>query len=496
MNLSTNKFDIICNTLDNGIILINKNLEVKFWNRWLEIRTGINCVDILNKNLFDFYPNLDSKKLTRKIVTALKLNSSTFYTPQTSKFLLEIELGKITDRTFDYMQQSVTITPFDIEEELVILYIYDITMISEMNYLLNKAKEDVEEKNEKLKLLINTTMEAIIVFEDNLIIECNEIAVKLFKYNSRSNLVKKDLKELIFNTKVLDKINDKPVEVNIIREDKSSFKAFVNIKNTIIKSQVFKILTIIDVTEIRRKESLLAEQSKLAAMGEMMGNIAHQWRQPLNIISVNASGAKIQKDLGLLTDDFLDASLQQISDTTIHLSDTIDVFKDFFKENKEKSLFNLSQNIKNDLSLLESILKESSIKVNLNLDDDIYIYNSSNEFSQAIINILHNANDAIKHRLNENDKRIINISTRQEKNKAIINITDNAGGIEKDIIKRIFEPYFTTKHKYQGTGLGLYMTHKIIKVNMKGRISASNKNFAYENNTYKGANFKIILTAN
>ncbi|MDZ7819497.1 MAG: ATP-binding protein [Aliarcobacter sp.] len=468
MNLTGNKFDIICNTLDNGIILINKNLEVKFWNRWLEIRTGINASNIINKNLTDFYPNLDDKKLVRKITTALKLNSSTFYTPQISKFLLNIELGKITDRFFDYMQQSITITPFDIEEELVIIYIYDITMISEINYQLNEVKEELEEKNEELKLLLDTTMEAIILFKDDLIIDCNKVALDLFNHTSKDALLNKDLKKLIINKKILEKVSDNPIEAKILKEDKSSFKALINIKDTLIKSQVFKILTIVDISEIKRKENLLAEQTKLAAMGEMIGNIAHQWRQPLNIISITASGTRIKKDLGILSDEVLDNSLKQISETTEHLSDTIDVFKDFLKEDKEKSLFNLSQNIKNNLSLIETILNENNIKVHLDLDNDIYIYNFSNEFSQAIINILHNANDAIKNNLNYNDTKVIKISTRQEKHKAIIEITDNAGGINKDIIKKIFEPYFTTKHKYQGTGLGLYMTHKIIKMSMKG----------------------------
>ena len=496
MSIVGNKFDIICNTLDNGIILINKNLEVKFWNRWLEIRTGISSSNIVDNKLTDFYSNIDEKKLVRKIGTALKLNSSTFYTPQISKFLLDIELGKITDRVFDNMQQSITITPFDIEEELVIIYIYDITMISEINYQLNEVKEEVQEKNEKLKLLLDATMEAIILFKDDLIIDCNQIAVELFNYSSKEELLNKDLKKLIFNKKILEKIHHKPIEANILREDKTSFKALINIKDTNHNSQIFKILTIVDVSEIRRKENLLAEQTKLAAMGEMMGNIAHQWRQPLNIISITASGTKIKKELDLLTDEFLLDSLKQISDTTAHLSDTIDVFKDFFKDNKEKSLFNLSQNISNTLSLLESIIKENRILVNLNLDNDIYIYNFANEFSQAIINILHNANDAIKNKLDADDIRIINISTRQEKNKAIIEITDNAGGIAKDVIKKIFEPYFTTKHKYQGTGLGLYMTYKIIKMSMKGSISVSNKKVIFEDKTYKGANFRISLVAN
>ena len=168
MIVKTNKFDVICNTVDNGIILINKNLEVKFWNRWLEIRTGINSKEIINKNLKDFYPQIDDKKLIRKITTALKLNSSTFYTPQISKFLLNIELSKVADKVFDEMQQSITITPYDIEKELAIVYIYDTTILSEINYKLKEIKEEVEEKNEELKLLFDTTMEAIIVFKEAL----------------------------------------------------------------------------------------------------------------------------------------------------------------------------------------------------------------------------------------------------------------------------------------------------------------------------------------
>ena len=496
MNLTANKFEIICNTVDNGIILINKDLEVKSWNRWLEIRTGINSTNIVNKNLTDFYPNIDQKKLIRKITTSLKLNSSTFYTPQISKFLLNIDLGKITDRVFDNMQQSITITPFDIDEELVIIYIYDITMLSEINYQLNEVKEEIEEKNEELQLLLNTTMEAIILFKDDIIIDCNQIAIDLFNYSSKDDLLNKDLNKFILNKKILEKIHDKPIESNVLREDKSSFKALLNIKDTNIKTKVFKILTIIDISEIRRKENLLAEQSKLAAMGEMIGNIAHQWRQPLNIISITASGTRIKKELDILSDKVLDDSLKQILDTTEHLSNTIDVFKDFLKEDKEKSLFNLSQNINNNLSLIETILNENLIKLDLELDHNIYLYNFSNEFSQALINILHNASDALKNNLKDHELRLIKITTKQINNNAIIEILDNAGGIDKEIITKIFEPYFTTKHKYQGTGLGLYMTHKIIKMSMKGRISVSNKRFNFKNNTHKGAFFKITLAIN
>ena len=493
--MNANKFDVICNTVDNGIILINKNLEVKFWNRWLEIRTGINSKEIIGKNILDFYPMIDDKKLIRKITTTLKLNSSTFYTPQFSKYLIPIELSKVADRVFNEMQQSVTITPYDIKKELVIIYIYDTTILSEINFKLKEVKEEVEEKNEELRLLFDTTMEAIIVFKDYKIVDCNQVAIELCNHKSKKSLLQKDIHSLL-NKNVIEKIHTKPVEVTITREDKTSFKALVNIKNTNIKSQDYKILTIIDISDIKRKENLLAEQTKLAAMGEMIGNIAHQWRQPLNIISVTASGTRLKKEMDMLSDEMLDSALKSISETTEHLSNTIDVFKDFLKEDKEKSLFNLSRNINNNISLIETILKENLIRLDLDLDDDIYLYNFANEFSQALINILHNASDAIASKRKINELRIIKISTKQIKDSVIIEIVDNAGGIDKEIIDKIFEPYFTTKHKYQGTGLGLYMTHKIIQTSMKGKITVHNQQFIFENKECMGALFKITLKNN
>ena len=495
MILDTNKFDLICNTVDNGIILINKNLEVKFWNRWLEIRTGINFKDIVNKNLKDFYPKIDDKKLIRKITTALKLNSSTFYTPQISKFLLDIELSKVADNVFNEMQQSVTITPYDIENELVIIYIYDTTILCEINYKLQETKEEVEEKNEELKLLFDTTMEAIIVFKDDKIIDCNKIALDLFKIKSKSQLLKKDIYDLNLNHKFLKKTQVKPMETIITRDDESSFFALVNIKTT-TKSQKIKVLTIVDISDIKRKEALLLEQAKLAAMGEMIGNIAHQWRQPLNIISVAASGAKLKKEMDLLTDDSLNDILKLISETTVHLSNTIDVFKEFLKEDKERSLFNLSQNIQNNISLIDSVLNKNSIKIDLTLDDNIYVYNFANEFSQALINILQNASDSINLKVKKDELRVIKIITKQLEDSVSIEIIDNAGGIDSEILNKIFEPYFTTKHKFQGTGLGLYITRKIIQESMKGKISVCNHNFTFENQECIGALFKITLKNN
>ncbi|WP_198304413.1 PAS domain-containing sensor histidine kinase [Arcobacter vandammei] len=495
-NISLSKFDAICSTVDNGIILLNKNLEVEFWNRWLEIRTGIQASQIIGKKLADFYSNIDEKRLNRKIITALKLNSPTFYTPQTNNFLLNIELSKIADKVFDSMRQSITITPLDIENGLVILYVYDVTMLCEINHKLQNAKDELIEKNEEMSLIFDTTMEAIILFKDEKIINCNKIAIDLFHKKSRNELIGKKFDSIIKDKEISNKIDNKPIETTIIREDNSKFEAIINIKYTPINDQIFKILTIVDIEELKRKESLLAEQSKLAAMGEMIGNIAHQWRQPLNIISIAASNLNLKKDLGQLEKDDLDNSLNLILKTTEHLSNTIDTFNDFFKQNKDKALFCLKDNIESNILLINSFFRKYNIDIFIDVDENISIYGVANEFSQALINILNNSKDALIQNIDENELRIIKIRAKVINNRVQITIIDNALGIKTDIINKIFEPYFTTKHQYQGTGLGLYMTRQIITISMKGEILAENSHFKHNGIQYFGAKFIITLPLN
>lgn len=180
--------------------------------------------------------------------------------------------------------------------------------------------------------------------------------------------------------------------------------------------------------------------------------------------------------------------MNKIVETTEHLSNTIEVFRQFLKDDKEKTNFNISENIDKNLSIIESVLIENKIKI-IKEYEDIFITNYYNEFSQVIMNILTNAKDAFI--TNHRDEQIIIIKLEKVNNSIVISILDNAGGIKDSIINRVFEPYFTTKHTYHGTGLGLYMSHKIIKDSMNGNISVSNKNFEFNNKHYKGACFQI-----
>jgi signal transduction histidine kinase len=245
--------------------------------------------------------------------------------------------------------------------------------------------------------------------------------------------------------------------------------------------------------ELDLKERMLIEQSKLAAMGEMIGNIAHQWRQPLAVITATASGIEFENEFDTLTPNKIDESMKQIVKSAKYLSQTIDDFRDFFmKKNSGGLTSSLKEFLEKSIDLTTASFQNNYIEVIQDIKDDVNVYGDTNQLSQAIINILNNARDALKEI--EQDSKCIFIVTAQKEDKSIkISIKDNAGGIEEHILDRVFEPYFTTKHKSRGTGLGLYITYQIIVHNLNGKIEVKNEQFEYKGETYTGANFIITL---
>jgi len=262
--------------------------------------------------------------------------------------------------------------------------------------------------------------------------------------------------------------------------------------NAVYLNDIEVLVTLQDITELKKRDKLLYEQSKMASMGEMITNIAHQWRQPLSVISTGITGIKVQKEFGKLSDDEFLRVCDIVNKNIQYLSKTIDNFRSFIKGDKVLISFNLKNNIETFLSLVSATAKTHDINLILDLQDDIIISGYPNELSQCFINIFNNSQDILKQL---DQKRLIFISTKKSNNKIIIEIKDNAGGIDNNIIDKIFDPYFTTKHKSQGTGLGLHMTYKLIVEGMNGSIEANNINLEYENKKYKGTNFIITLNS-
>ncbi|MEA3228632.1 MAG: HAMP domain-containing sensor histidine kinase [Campylobacterota bacterium] len=232
----------------------------------------------------------------------------------------------------------------------------------------------------------------------------------------------------------------------------------------------------------------LFEQAKMASMGEMIGNIAHQWRQPLNAISLTASNLSIQCMMGNMNKEFFEKELGLIDEYSQHLSKTIDTFRNFLMEKKELTEIILQERIDISTNIIGIALKDNNIELQVNIDRDnpIKIKIIQAELSEVIINIINNAKDILLEKSIENPW--IKLNLIQEERKVIITIEDNGGGIPKDVRPKIFEAYFTTKHQSEGTGLGLHMSYKIVTESLKGKLWAENS----EN----GAKFFIELPLN
>ena len=298
-----------------------------------------------------------------------------------------------------------------------------------------------------------------------------QIASELEKYNPKDNR--------ILNLKY----NKKTDEIAIINNVIVSILDRIETHTSTLEERVK-----VEVKNNTQKELQLLEQSKMASMGEMIGNIAHQWRQPLSVISTIASGIHMRYEFGVFDEKEIPKDMNTIVENTKYLSNTIDTFRDFIKEEKELKSVIIQERIDISLNIIIATLDNNHIKIKKNID-----YNSPitlnlvvGELSQVIINILNNAKDI----LIENDikDKWIDISLTQNDTTVIITIEDNAGGIPSEVMPKIFDPYFTTKHQSQGTGLGLHMSYKIITESLNGKL--------YVKNTSNGAKFFIELPKN
>ncbi len=262
----------------------------------------------------------------------------------------------------------------------------------------------------------------------------------------------------------------------------------------LLEKKVLNIFHTIQLKEeLNKKEQMLLQSSKLAAMGEMIGNIGHQWKQPLSIISTSATGMKVLKENDRLTDDEFNLKCDLINEHVQYLAQTIDDFKNFFNPKENDKVFNLQEYLHKCVDLVSASFDQNMIKTVKDIDSKINSFGDPNQLLQAIINILNNAKDALRNASHLREKLVFIFTVTTEDNNIIITIKDNAGGIPHKILERIFEPYFTTKENENGTGLGLYITHTIITKNLKGTIQVENEVFTHDNEEYKGAKFTITL---
>jgi len=241
---------------------------------------------------------------------------------------------------------------------------------------------------------------------------------------------------------------------------------------------------------IQKQHNEIMEQNKMVALGEMISNIAHQWRQPLSMISTCSSGLSVKKEMGILEDAELYENLDKITEITNQLSNTIESFRgNIFNDVKIHS--NLALFIQNTIESKSNLFKQKGIQIITNLEDDVITYILPNSLQQSLLNILTNAMEVLENIPND---RYIFVNLHKKEDEIIITIQDSGGGMKEDDIHKAFEPYFTTKHKKQGIGLGLTNVYNNIITNLQGKIEIENAIILYESKEYKG--LKVTITLN
>jgi two-component system C4-dicarboxylate transport sensor histidine kinase DctB len=221
---------------------------------------------------------------------------------------------------------------------------------------------------------------------------------------------------------------------------------------------------------LREKDLLLLQQSRMAAMGEMVSYITHQWRQPLQIISLLMQNLEMEEQCSQLQSDSLTQTVKQVLDLVDHMSSTMDDFRDFFRTDRAPEPFDLRESIRKIVDFIAAHMVVHNVELTFDAEESLIVLGHANEYSHVLLNILNNAKDALLERGVESPR--IHVRLFREGEKKVVTISDNAGGIPEALRDRVFEPYFTTKKN--GTGIGLYISKNIIEDRFNGSLTARN----------------------
>ncbi len=479
--------DFISNIIDNSnviVSIIDTNGIMFKVNKFTQEFTGYTQEEIASVPFFwtRFLPKSFKSKVNDIMKEAKKGNINRYY--KLSWFSKSFE-----ERVFEWSNTIVK------KEDGSMDYLVSIGIdVTEKEIIQKKILQQKEE----LELIFNYSKDGIAILDLNTkFINFNNSFLEMTSFQ-KDELLEKTAFELISNQ---NDVKNKIIIQEILKEGfinnyEETFifknkRVITNLSISLLPNKENLLMIIKDVSSLK----ILQEQAKLASLGEMIGNIAHQWRQPLSFISISASSLKLKSELDILSKTEIEDISKAIVKQTKYLSDTIDNFRDFIKEDKTYNAVSIKEVLDNSLNLVNASLNNNFINLVLEIEDDLTILGNKNELVEAFLNIISNSKDALKDK-NEEDRFLFIKTKKLDKNTLEVIFLDSGDGIDESFISKVLEPYFTTKHQSQGTGLGLSIVDKVIRERHKGIIEIYNKEFSHNNKIYKGTCFRILFSNN
>ena len=503
----------------------------------LIITGGMICITILSEiSIFSLKHDFDIlfERRTKPLIQLEELKDTykvniydTFYDIQQANISNEhasevITLAKqlINNRWFDYKKRvdDKYYKPSYITS--VITAIYPITVIEEKKILQERIISNIEKKiviiddlmNNILKFLEHNRSYDAFNLVDKLYFEINSINIyltSLINYDLKLAINEKRKTEKVFNIMVVMSVISiifvflfsiilSIIIINNFKKLHNSLELKVALKTNELQklNDSLEKKINIEVTNNRKKDLIMFQQAKLASMGEMLQNIAHQWRQPLGSLTMIIQSFQTKKMHGKLTDEFVDRKVNDSLLLAQSMSNTLDDFRNFFNPDKVRTKFLSQTCVEHSLELSKLLLEKEKVNFKFIIRDEMEITGFYNELSHVFLNIISNSNDAFASK-DKNEQKIIYIVIKKVGHFAQIIFLDNAGGIPPEVLPKVFEPYYTTKYKSAGTGIGLYMSKQIIEKHMLGTITCKNvKHKLGTNNLYDCAKFIISIPIN
>ena len=360
------QYEKLISELDVGIVIVDKEHNIHYWNRWLAINSGITKEKATGAKITELFnmSNKDVDVLNRHIKGVLLLKSPSYYTAQVNHYFIPIKHKSFTKTNFTDMQQDVTVFPYDPKNNQVGLLIYDQTILMDVQ--------------KKLELEIKKRME---------------------------------------------------------------------------------------------QEQLMIEEARFVSMSQMIQNISHHWRQPLNALSLLIQELEIVDSEKELDRDYLLSTVKKSTSIIEDMSQTIDNFRNYFQSDEAKVKFLAQEAVYKTLSLVSLNADQNKINIHIEAKESVWVESYISTYSQALFNIINNVIDMLTKNRGEDNRHIVITIEKNEDNNSKLSIFSNGGQVEKEVLDKIFEPYSTTKSKYNLSNISFYMTKVIVERNMQGEIS-------------------------